>query len=373
MTGSTGTFPEWIRQSSVSDDLDEQNKNNDLLMPENPPNSPLPPKNHVTLKYTHSETHRPYDLRVERENSQTAREYSHVPLVLRTRHNGLASRPTEGISVVGQKLNKSYPPLSTMTTGNGQIVFLRHRPSLMHHISTPHVGRNRFARAFHLPSLNASNKRQAHKIPDNRRHSLQLRLLESNHLHDVDICKRAFIPRRVEFINVVNPLLSEDANDKDSIHTTFDTGKLRINSSLEKIRPDFVRPPIRKVSPHLPSAADEPVTVNAGKNYVMQKYLQESSKRIEEEQSLQSPDRSEYSSFQQSLRFTSDTTHSTRSTYAFYKQRVPSDFIENCLEASGCFVVRKEHVTSPRLYKTVTSLTISKIPEGGFHRWKYSN
>lgn len=102
------TLPEWTRQSIINN---ESGKTSDLLVPDNPPNSPTPPKKHVTLKYTHSETYRRLDNTLELNDLKTAEEYAHLPLVMRTRHNGLASRPVEGISIIGQKLDQNYPPL----------------------------------------------------------------------------------------------------------------------------------------------------------------------------------------------------------------------------------------------------------------------
>lgn len=371
------TFPDWTKQSSEGDEGDDdQNKTGDLLVPENPPNSPTPQRKHVTLKYTHSETNRRYDQQVKMDDVKTAREYSHLPLVMRTRHNGLASRPVEGITVVGQKLDQSYPVLLPSQPANGQIIFLRNHSTIVSRLSIPRLGRHRYNRSMQLPSINgACDVNTIHKNPyDRRRQSLQMKLLESNHLHDVDICKTAFIPRKVQFINVVNPLQSPVDDNKAEVQPTFDTDKLRINSSLEKMRPEFVRPPIRKVSPHLPERVENR-PAGSGKSYVMQKYLEENSSHLEDCQSLKSSVRSEdySSSLQQSLRFSSDTTEIPPSTFEYYKQRLPSDFMEKCLEATGCFVVKKEHVTLSRLYKTVTSLTISKIPDGGYQRWKYAN
>ncbi len=330
-----------------------------------------------------------------------------MPLILQAHYDRLGGSVAVGnkISVVGHGLNEGMTSSGYPKTPSSYILGVK---------GGPRSARKAFrGKRRHpppqLPKVSAFGPvpapNSASPVLNN---ALQMRLIEKNRLHDSDKPKqRLFTPSpRLEFINVVNPLAptcasspTKEPSPSPQTPRPFDTDKLRINSSLEEIRPELVRSPItsRKSKEARPPECGGGT---AGKDYLLQKYIGEAHARaqcLKDDISYRPgyPD-----GIRKSGHFGNGSKQSTQSTetvdlsignskpgeqsstsppsspsaavqYQFFKQRTPGNFRHRCLKACDEFVIRKEQITSSRLYSTVTSITVNRVPTGGFGQWKF--
>ena len=377
--------------------------------PINPPNSPsqltLRDKNAGTLLRDDFDATTPsQDLWVRPHTTPATNE---MPLILQARYLRLGGTAKgNGISVVGHAVNEGmtstgYPktpsnyvsgvkggPRSARKAFRGK---RRHQPPNLPKVST-----------LDVPPGKCVN-------PVNT--ALQMRLIEKNRLHESDKPKqRMFTPSpRLEFINVINPLApalasssSKQSSPSPQTPRPFDTDKLRINYSLEEVRPELVRSPTssrRSKELRLTECGGG----TAGKDYLLQKYICEANARPISPSDIYRPGFPEgvrksaplaSGGHKQSTQPTETTVDlvigngknttsgdytstsppispSSAVQYQFFKQRTPGNFRHRCLKACDEFVVRKEQITSSRLYSTVTSITVNRVPTGGFGQWKF--
>ncbi|XP_072043230.1 uncharacterized protein [Amphiura filiformis] len=381
----------------------------DLIRPRtpiNPPNSPSQLREGDAITRTRDDFDRTscqQDLWIRPHTTPASNE---MPLILQARYDrlgGTAPGRKGGISVVGHGLSEGMAYTGYPQTPSNYVLGVK---------GGPRSARKAFRgkRRHPLPKVAAFGPPPAAPLkcasPVNT--SLQMRLIEKNRLHDTDKPKqRLFTPSpRLEFINVVNPLApacastpSKQSSPSPQTTRPFDTDKLRINYSLEEVRPELVRSPI--LTPRRSKESRPPPPEcgggTAGKDYLLQKYIGEANTRTpcvkDDIYRPGYPDgirkSTHFSGNKQSTQQTETVdlvigngkTEQTATSpppspsaavqYQFFKQRTPGNFRHRCQKACDEFVIRKEQITSSRLYNTVTSITVNRVPTGGVGQWKF--
>ena len=387
--------------------------------PVNPPNSPTPADERSASNPTHPGEDldgydSPRDIWVRPFTTPARNE---IPLVRRTRYTRLGEGGNDGeLAVDGHGLNDGISCNGYPKTPSNHVSGVKGGP-----LSKRKVFRGKRRNHGHqlpkVPTFGLPTVAQTCTSPNT---ALQMRLIEKNRFHDIDSPKQhdtlASSSPRLEFINVINPLspVGQISPPKDTTSPTspqntrqFDTDRLRLNYSLEEVRPELVRHPLNaKRSQNArggPGGSMECGGGTGGKDFLLQKYIGDT--RSQSPSSLYRPGypdgvRKSGPLLSKSGHGKAQSTQSTQSTetvdlmigtvntctskdsleemspqkaiqYQFFKQRTPGNFRGRCKKGCDEFVIRKEQITSSRLYTTVTSITVNRVPTGGFGQWKF--
>lgn len=214
----------------------------------------------------------------------------------------------------------------------------------------------------------------------------------------------------LEYINMVQRVTPGPFTPKLPANNAFDTKKLFINWSLEKIRQARGRRRGKKRYKAKPTPKDVLKTLamqDTDKDYLLGKFLADqpegSSLTVADKHDEQCPlheikDICCEQCLRQITRPASPSPIVTKHTdvrklrfaSAAGGSKVPGwaaagtspvfpvgfadsmpDFRHGCYMSTLDFIIRKEQVTTSKAFVTVTSLTINKIPDGGFMKWQY--
>lgn len=399
--------------------------------PINPPNSPTPSRQptETMLKKRKDES-----LLVGRRNDiiKYPSSYYSLPLVLRNRFTlGMKPKGDYGMAVEGK-------PLQCRRQDNGQfspcseVYFTRETNKMSGYKSSLQAVRASYcsrSQTVRLPSLTPTTTRKdaANSALEKRGDSsspLHSCLVTPNHLLKnkerispdqerptstrPDSKRSLTFSPNLEYIDVVHRVTAGPISSKPQGKIIFDTNKLSINWSLDKMRRERRRGKYRRRSAPSPKALFKKLQMqDTDKDYVLGKFFADHPLKVlkagdqvgdncllhTEQEFIQCKPCLEHNSQNPSphgntiitnqrdsdvrkLRFSSVQSEkrtgppSAIPRPSGYADMV-TEFRDGCYRSTKQFIIRKEQVTTSKPLLTVTSLTINKIPQGGFETWQY--
>ncbi|XP_071964826.1 uncharacterized protein [Antedon mediterranea] len=304
------------------------------IMPDNPPNSPLPdyprPSTMEMLRQRKSER-----VRVLASCRQRKRNFDDLPLITQARlQRSCDAELTSNFEVIGTRVVKRE-------TSDDEISWLEKE----NFVQDPFL-----KSSIRLPKIDPPKPKTPTCLTNKSKPYRKLK---------PEIRKFGKHSPKLEFINVINPMntvasVTPTGESRCGTPQLFDTGKLRINYSLEHIRPDIVRKPmsVKKEDNH---AEVLKLTTNILHDMGNDKRYQTCNDFAASGDKWTCDHSDDWSNVDK---------HSVPSVPLddLFKARLPSGFAASCLNAIDEFVVRKEQVTTSRLYVTVTMITFNRIP-----------
>ncbi|XP_041473708.1 uncharacterized protein LOC121422617 [Lytechinus variegatus] len=397
--------------------------------PINPPNSPTPSRS-------------PTEMMLKKRKDESLlgglrnpivkypSSYYSLPLVLRNRFTlGLKQKGDDGMAIEGKHLqchqedNGQYSPCS-------QVYFTRESNRTQGYKSSLQAVRASYcpqSQSVRLPSLTPSpTRKDAEKsTPETRRKSsspLHSCLATPNHRTKdkernspdqesptsmrPDSKRTLTFSPNLEYINVVRRVTPEPISPtKPQGNATFDTSKLYINWSLDKMRRERrIGKYRRKTGPSQKALFKKLQKQETDKDYVLGKFLADHPLKVTradgegndncplhvEQEDIQCEKCLRHGS-QEPRPLTIITNHSNIRKLRFssvgsekqagVSSAIPrpsgyadtvEEFRNGCYRSTKQFIIRKEQVTTSEPFVTVTSLTINKIPREGFETWQYA-
>ncbi|XP_033114993.1 uncharacterized protein LOC117115348 [Anneissia japonica] len=320
-----------------------------VVIPENPPNSPL------------SEYPRPSTMEMLRQKKiervrelasckQKKRTFSDLPVITQARiKRSCDAEITSNFEVVGTKVERD--------TTDDIISWLENEISIQEPIMKS---------ALQLPKIEEKQPKTSTCSTNKFKHHSSRKLKSQVHIY------RKHSPR-LEFINVINRINGTTPTPpaRESPPATpeiFDTDKLRINYSLEHIRPEIVRKPTNVKQ----NTRENDMEVSLKLPVLHQNDLKEHGSYMltKQDRQYQRDEDVAASGDKWTCDHTDDLLDSDEQSRKMpsvpldelFKARIPQGFAESCLNSVDDFVVRKEQITTSRLYVTLTTITFNRIP-----------